>query len=44
MACIIKITTKAKDLTKTLKVLVEAQKAGLLPNELAKWKDKKHLS
>jgi len=41
MNCILKITTKSKDLKNTLKVFIQLQKSGLIPNELSKWGNNK---
>ncbi len=42
MNCVLKITTKSRYLKNTLKVFMELQKLGLIPNELSKWgNDKK---
>jgi hypothetical protein len=37
MHCILKITTKSKNLKNTLKIFIQLQKSGLIPNELSKW-------
>lgn len=41
MNCVLKITTKSKNLKNTLKVFMQLQKSGLIPNELSKWGNNK---
>ncbi|CAH2213637.1 hypothetical protein [Tepidibacter aestuarii] len=42
MNCVLKIATKSRDLKNTLKIFMQLQKSGLIPNELSKWgNDKK---
>lgn len=41
MNCVLKITTKSKNLKNTLKVFMQLQKSGVIPNELSKWGNNK---
>ncbi|WP_278281369.1 hypothetical protein [Tepidibacter mesophilus] len=42
MNCVLRITTKSRDLKNTLKIFIQLEKSGLIPNELSKWgSDKK---